>query len=188
MSAAGNDVPILFNDAMVRAILDGRKRETRRPVKPQPEWVALPSAQDGVASSRATATAPWMRGDRLWVREAFRLPEAADRFPPSYVSGAAVWWEASGPHAPTAERARPGKLRPSIHMPRWASRITLPVEEVRIEPLCAGFTKDAVTAEGFACLGDFIRAWDGIYTGPIGVEANPWVWVCRFGEPEVRCG
>lgn len=114
------DHPILMSGEMVRAVLDGRKTQTRR-LLTSPLRKAMP-------------------GDRLWVRETIEIQGV-------YTDGVRVVYEASrsrgGSEAigmattPPGIRvtAQPGKLRPSIHMPRWASRITLVVEDVRIQRL-----------------------------------------------------
>lgn len=108
------DRPIIFSAPMVRALLDGRKTQTRR-----------------------LATSPLRRcevGDRLWVRENFWLgPDWAAKMKPSEADGAAVCYSAD--ETPASEGW--SKEHPSIHMPRWASRLTLIVEAVRVEPLQA---------------------------------------------------
>ena len=131
---------IAFNGAMVRAILAGQKTQTRRVMKNPP----TPSAHFpwlGVKSLRGThsfvypnalpeilAECPYGQpGDRLWVRETHSLLEFS-------ISGRAapVWYWADGNKIPEGDYTRP---RPSIHMPRWASRIQLEVVSVRIERL-----------------------------------------------------
>lgn len=129
------DRPIMFSAPMVHALLAGTKTQTRR-----------------------LATSPLRRaepGDRLWVRESFRLPNSFDGDSPCgawcrvrrpYTPN--VFYEAGGKvKAAGANEGVPGKLRPSIHMPRWASRLTLHVEAVRVEPLQAINDSDA-RAEG----------------------------------------
>jgi hypothetical protein len=123
------DRPILFSGAMVRALLDGHKMQTRR-----------------LATSK-----PMQRvqvGDRLWVREAWlKVPATAYRcsegvaqaLNPANSDEAAIYatgWDRSIPH-----------WRPSIHMPRWASRLTLTVTETRTQPLIWIDRADAM-AEG----------------------------------------
>ena len=197
--------PIIFSAEMVRAILDGRKTQTRRIVKPQP--VALPEIEleagdvileDGtphkiVAPAKNSGNAAAGRlyrkrlrcpygqpGDRLWVRESWW--ECTDNNDsPKYV--------ADGP-PPTTDR-RQYRKRPSIHMPRWASRITLKVKAVRVERVQEIRREDAL-AEGvsggcgpnydFALFG-FKRLWDSINAKRgFGWDVNPWVWVIEF-EP-----
>lgn len=125
--------PILFSAPMVRAILEGRKSQTRR-----------------LANRRAAIVHP---GDRLWVRESWRAAEAHDRLPPRDIEreSAVVYYEADQ----LKSAWELGKLRPGIHMPRWASRLTLEVEAVRIEPLQAISEADAI-AEGV----HLIAAWN----------------------------
>jgi hypothetical protein len=117
------DRPIIFSGPMVRALLEGRKTQTRR-----------------------LATSPLRRcevGDRLWVREAFRMPDAFDHKSPAAAAkmvdpehGPNRFFEAdSAVRSAGSYTGTPGKLRPSIHMPRWASRLTLVVEDVRPEQL-----------------------------------------------------
>lgn len=189
--------PILFNAPMVRAILDGRKTQTRRIVKGQP-WPGIPFIGiDGmVATWRRdygddTSMMSLVRlshgqpGDRLWVRETwaeyadpthdYRVYYAADDD-----CGALVRW------------------RPSIHMPRWASRIDLEITAVRVERLQDISEEDAL-AEGIEGMrgqwksytdqvvvchkprASFRSLWDSINAkGGYGWDANPWVFVYEF--------
>lgn len=190
--------PILFSGAMVRAILDGRKTQTRRVVKPQPEvseqgnlmgeWLAKPL--DGLLLPRVqdiTVHCPYGQpGDRLWVRETWG-------FNPDF----------PGIHGHACYRADPGhdydgiKWKPSIHMPRAVCRLKLEITGVRVERLNDCSHADAV-AEGIApelegwtdysnpscqmCLDpiDSYRSlWDEI-NGAGAWAANPWVWVVEF--------
>lgn len=130
---------ILFSASMVRALIAGQKTQTRRLQKPR-----------------------WAEGDLLVVREAFRLPFGYDGYPPTdWVKDKErlqraqnpVHYEADGPPADAPIGAMmPGKLRPSIHMPRIASRLTLRVEGVRLQPLQAIGLADA-RDEGIVALG-----------------------------------
>jgi len=142
------DRPILFSAPMVRAILEGRKTQTRRVFVPPPPF----AAGDDITVQLATGSiAPRHKvGDRLWVREAHALvPASAYRMSdgvqqainPSDRYEAAVYrcdWERSAP-----------PWRPSIHMPRWASRLTLTVTDVRVQRLQDISEEDAI-AEGVA--------------------------------------
>lgn len=189
--------PILFNGDMVRAILEGRKTQTRRVVKPQPvvseaEAKVLSEAWD---SGFINIACPYGHpGDRLWVRETFAIvPRTAyacsdgvqQVLRPDDNHDAAVFragWE----------RSAPSRWRPSIHMPRWASRITLEIVSVRVERLNEISEQDAGD-EGFDYLrgdgnsdisGDvqrrwFRQLWESI-NGAGSWEANPWVWVVEF--------
>lgn len=134
------DRPIIFSAAMVRALLDGRKTQTRR-----------------------LATSPLSKcqaGDRLWVREAWAIPEPWGNRSAKALAESCLAAGYEFPWAPicyTANGARqnwgewrqspPGKGRPSIHMPRWASRLTLVVTEVRRQHLRDITMADSV-AEG----------------------------------------
>jgi hypothetical protein len=122
--------PILFTAPMVRAILDGRKTQTRLVLKPQQAWL-WPNAKVG---------------DLLWVREAFRTetPEQDHIAPRSLSPNLPMLFEAD---ANWSQNKTVGKLRPSMVMPRWASRITLRVTDIRVQWLQDTSEEDA-TAEG----------------------------------------
>lgn len=196
--------PILFNDAMVRAILDGSKSQTRRPVKLDAEAMAYvrsirpPIARDARALSWCPFGAP---GDLLWVRECFAIGRVFDESRaaelPIIDRDVPVWFRADG--GADESWANRGKWRPSIHMPRWASRLTLRVIDVRVERVqdiseedaraegiarhAMGWT-DGVTGYDTATARDaFSELWDDVY-GPESWVANPWVWVVSF-EQEV---
>ena len=188
--------PILFSAPMVRAILDGRKTVTRRLVKPNPHTVdggvpyadapAWAHAEPGSAVMRC----PYgVRRDRLYVRETWAAPHAYDHLPPRRIPQ-----DARIHYAATEDRG--GLLwRPSIHMPRWASRITLEVTGVRVERLRACNEVDAITegAPWAACgapqegshKAGFAQLWEQI-NGHGSWEANPWVWVIEFKAIEAK--
>lgn len=135
-------------------------------------------------------------GDRLWVREAWRAPREFDAVAPRDIPpGTDVWYEAQDnvPFHPSDF----GKLRPSMFMPRWASRITLEVTGVRVERLQDISEADAV-AEGCECDSDgwrdyqmpetqccgtaiesFRSLWNSLH-GPDAWDANPWVVALTF--------
>lgn len=147
---------ILFSAPMVRALLAGTKTQTRRVIKPDGRYrLDLVCPSDG-GPARCPQGAP---GDRLWVREAWRADVAHDALPPREIPpGSPVFMEASalnwqgGPHDGT-----PGKLRPGMFMPRWASRILLEVTEVRVERL-----QDISEADNDALLADWpLPRWFG---------------------------
>lgn len=235
--------PILFSAPMVRAILDGRKTQTRRIVKPvgnDDGFVLLDHGKgfwpyrsdDGESTSHTVRvgdklfqnetphSCPYGQpGDRLWVREAWRITahsvEEARAITEDIMSGTAVDWRAtyadrcvkelgfSREDAAMSDRFQ--KWRPSIHMPRWASRILLEVTAVRVERL-QDISEEDCLAEGVfkkvgVCeLGDVVRKPDGgeaIYlsrgqarltyqelwqsiNGTGSWTANPWVWVVEF--------
>lgn len=202
--------PILFSGAMVRAILDGRKTQTRRVVTGLPqtphgygvyfedggdEWQFQPKDEDGDPGDGEVYFVKCPYGKPatvLWVRETWGQSNG-------------VWddWE--------YHRGKPDQLlpvvyradnptygaddeywRPSIHMPRWASRITLEVTEVRVERL-QDISEDEAVAEGYDCSGLqeaatdvatvwFRTLWDEINAKRPGCswEDSPWVWAITF--------
>jgi hypothetical protein len=176
--------PILFSAPMVRAILSGTKTQTRRVVKGMallwlrpdgftPEFTALP--ENGLC--------PYGQpGDRLWVREAWRAwPDGV-----AYRADISDADLADAVHAP---------WRPSIHMHRAASRITLEITAVRVERLQDISEADA-KAEGVTrpvpMLDDdpstYVDAFGDLWAsinGPGSWDSNPWVWVIEFRRVEV---
>lgn len=206
--------PILFSGAMVRAILEGRKTQTRRVMKNQPPDDVAPItvaryhptiidrrgeqapgseifgafSNDGEWGCKSPFGEP---GDRLWVREThlnwWKLDEA-NRDGPRVFSHVAAY-------AADGYELQPGeKWIPSIHMLRAASRITLAVTGVRIERL-QSITDDDALAEGIfppgmECLigtprDGFRNLWDSLNAARgYGWEANPWVWVVEFRRIE----
>jgi len=236
--------PILFSAPMVRAILDGRKTQTRRLVTPQPirriDWSC--KGTDGIEfkwgiyaetlidhpqhpdfAKRCPYGAP---GDRLWVRETWRYADwtedgqpwiryAADdarrlceRVSSEWAARVAdIWAELSSAENVAVDgRAADRKWRPSIFLPRWASRITLAVTAVRVERLQAISEADAI-AEGIAarcdhgcsslcgcasCVGEgcqtaaaqYSALWDTINGDRAPWASNPWVWVVEFSRVE----
>lgn len=177
----------------VRGVLSGRQTQLRRVVTPQPVksdgWVG------GHYWERRRATmwkpsecwsirdlpqfCPYGKpGDRLWVREAWRLREIGEDW--SRDCGTGVAYRATDPDG------RAEKWRSSLHMPRWASRITLEVTGVRVERL-QDISHDDACAEGIestrggalACIERYRRLWESI-NGPGSWDANPWVWAVSF--------
>lgn len=190
--------PILFSGPMVRAILAGQKTQTRRVIKPvrgfehhsicKPDMAADPWAVwwHGDITDRVGCMQDCQYGkpgDTLWVREQLTRPDgeqwlyAADRQPVmvrrSDESAMVVW-------AHHKEQA----YCPSIHMPRWASRITLEITGVRVERLQEISAADAVVegCESYTPYDQFRALWSTIHAvdGPNGWAANPWVWVVSF--------
>ncbi|USR38108.1 hypothetical protein L1F06_015665 [Ectopseudomonas hydrolytica] len=222
--------PILFSAAMVRAILEGRKTVTRRVVKHQPDvpvtdaiprrnyphgpatvdwyWRPQHGHLNGVPSNGWDFKCPYGQpGDRLWVRETWRgvvkisppdspmelgvaryVPDRDECFRLEYA----------------ATQVRDDEpWRPSIHMPRWASRILLEITDVRVERL-QNITAQQARAEGisplpggrFHCGHDeegevtskspitaFAWLWNSI-NGEDAWAGNPWVWVVEFKRVE----
>ena len=195
------DKPIIFSAPMVRALLDGRKTQTRRVLKPQPNMLnggrPLNDGRGSYSIEAGWKHLPCTRGDRLWVREAFRGSKDYDAYPPREWSHWPVHYEADGAPDPRDEVGENGKLRSSIHMPRWASRLTLTVTDVRVQRLqeisgedclaegvqCA--TCDAMKASAchgrgcFASIDAYRTLWNSLH-GPGAWEANPWVAAYSF--------
>ena len=202
--------PILFSGPMVRAILDGRKTMTRRVLKRQPhegvdavEWqdhiivgMNVPDQsgfammRGGVIESEAIRCPYGAPGDRLWVREAHWHREVFHADCLNDYEYCATCERPDGSLDPNDYHNMNGYWRkcPSIHMPRWASRINLEITGVRVERLQDITDADAL-AEG-ACHPD-PRAKDGCYrsafeglwesiNGAASWDANPFVWVVEF--------
>lgn len=170
--------PILFNTEMVRAILDGRKTVTRRPVKfgrgQNLAWSGyVPDGSVLYGSNNIPAVkAPYQPGDILWVRETWTPVPGG-----SYIYKASV-------ECPDAWR---GTWHPSIHMPREAARLFLRVTGVRAERL-QEIDDKGVLAEGLEIGCYFDDLWNSTIKpkdrGTYGWEANPWVWVIEFERCE----
>ena len=203
--------PILFSGPMVRAIREGRKTQTRRVVKPQPSPCGLRKLRD--ADIQATGLDPslWygadpfteaikcpygQPGDRLWVRETWRLLDSSkecacyDDCQCSQYHGKPIY---------RANSDSDDKWQPSIFMPRWASRITLEIVSVRVERINEITEQDAIS-DGIECRGGkwgvdgvgvglgwmsphgaFRELWDSINSSRgYGWDSNPWVWVITF--------
>lgn len=224
--------PILFSAPMVRAILAGTKTQTRRVVSrelkhpgwtsytlfgpsqnnPQQTYVLYECGPDYPDDEDDKVRCPYADrpGDRLWVREAFTIGYPVH---PDATEYSAIPWTGADPQrdgkvfyrASFDEKPDEARMvwRPSIHMPRWASRITLEVTDVRVERLQDISPKDAI-AEGLTFrpgthgsygvpgLNDdnplfwrispvdaYMHLWESI-NGPGSWDANPWVWVVEF--------
>lgn len=208
--------PILFSAPMVRALLDGSKTQTRRTVKPAPMMIKdqRTTPFDGEAVElmslleQSGKRCPYGQpGDRLWARENFQpfLNDDCDGD-----MRLANWKTGENYHCSfpatdgihefmDAEDNLKSSVKPSIHMPRWASRITLEVTGVRVERLQDISEADAI-AEGIAVtsngcyhcgfdeLGEiecrspvtaYAWLWNSI-NGPGSWAENPWVWVIEF--------
>lgn len=191
--------PILFSAPMVRALLDGSKTQTRRVVKGwQLEWLLPPISfsPEYVAHPENHACPYGQTGERLWVRETWARDD----------EDGALMYRADLGRDMGADAWEQGRLegvpryrwRPSIHMPRTASRMRLDVTGVRVERLQAISRGDAM-AEGcpFANMAAgqdprdwYADLWNAI-NGAGAWDANPWVWVVEFQrcpnlQPNVR--
>ena len=211
--------PILFRDWEVRAILDGRKTQTRRVMKVQPYPDSIVTVEhyhptvidrhgdmqpgkeifgahwdDGERGLRCPYGAP---GDALWVRETWCQGADDGRQVPLRM---ATLYRADGEHVTLSDGdgfmqtnrdgSEKSPWRPSIHMPRRASRITLRITDVRVERL-QDISEDDARAEGWpgpftetgfpiaSPLAWFANVWTNI-NGPSAWDANPWVWVIAF--------
>lgn len=193
---------MIFNGEMVRAIIDGRKTQTRRPIKwkqtrftevaERDDGSLWPWAEDCERGGDIWFTCPFGEvGDRIWVRETWAEAGASAPDLKLYRANYPDHVPAHYENVPPAEEIR---WTPSIHMPRWASRITLEITAVRVERLNAISEEDA-QAEGVqpACYEitppeaayrvSFGEAWRDIY-GEESWAANLWVWVIEFKRVE----
>ncbi|HCI7056183.1 TPA: hypothetical protein NPQ16_000403 [Klebsiella pneumoniae] len=228
---------MIFNSEMVRAILDGRKTQTRRIMKVQPEpsksrpgdfWFSSKKLESMVhVSDLVPGNSPIADchlffqehccpfgavGDRIWVRETWQaIHDYCDenghvderRYARSIPRHRGNYWhpvyEEAWGNESREDREFP--WRPSIHMPRWASRILLEITNVRVERLNSISQEDA-KAEGMELTGwrptysdpdsggevwtpydNFAQLWESIY-GDESWNSNPWVWVIEFKRVE----
>lgn len=210
-----SEKPILFSGEMVRAILEGRKTQTRRILKVQPidilpmkipnMWVTLRiKDQKNPENNRGNLIGcRYGRvGDRLWVRESFR--ELIDLGAGTDSSGDYYEYKADG----LPDYNPDVKWKPSIHMPREASRITLEIVSVRVERL-QEITKSDAKAEGVSnvwhwdkdrnakhpehfsrgalstYVANYSVLWDKLNKERgYGWNVNPFVWVVEFKKVE----
>ncbi|MDD5397412.1 MAG: hypothetical protein PHW24_05170 [Candidatus Moranbacteria bacterium] len=171
--------PILFSGEMVWAILEGRKTQTRRVIKPQPNKL---KTEQGLLFAQYPNDEYWYglkcnygyAGDHLWVRESWR-PLDDDISVSKLGPGDTIYYRAD-----YVGEALDGKWRPSIHMPRWASRITLEIVNVRVERV-QDISEEDAEAEGTKSIDSFHILWDIInHARDYGWETNPWVWKICF--------
>jgi hypothetical protein len=202
--------PIIFNTEMVRAILDGRKTQTRRIVSKK--WLTLvekvleANGKWVWDTADAELTTPYGRpGDILWVRETVCIPPVnwADKTQECIRDDSGNWRHIAYRADASCEDGMHDyglKWTPSIHMPKWAAQIFLRVTDLRVERL-QNITEADGQAEGIEriSLGPdeidgvqvhpmtstyraaFSAAWDAIYSKRgFGWQNNPWVWVAEF--------
>lgn len=226
---SGREIGLTFQDDLVRAILAGRKVRTRRPPRVQPttdleghEGELFHCTGQGKYRSGPPSGPFGVPGDRIWVREAWRIG-AWRKTEEGYFSHFAVdyrssperketpllevpdedeankWrdrllYELHSKNVPYPYRWEPGqaplKWHPSIHMPRWACRLVLPITSISFERL-QDITDEQAIEEGvvdplLGCHGlnprtIFKHLWDSIYAGRgLGWDANPWVFNVGF--------
>ncbi len=182
-------------------ILEGKKTQTRRVaglsiINQNPEnWKLDIQLDDGTGcflprTSNDPVKVVFLKcpygqaGSTLWCRETWSTERHLDNLSPSQIGEAAtvpLWYKAD-----VKDRSLPirGKWRPSIFMPRWASRITLEITEIRVERLQEITEEDAV-AEGVPsdptiAIYEFSRLWDSLNGKKYPWASNPWVWVISF--------
>jgi hypothetical protein len=217
------DRGMIFNAEMVRALLNGNKTQTRRPLKNQPiidmplskgPMIRIGSAKyESFNPMRMIRRCPFGQvGDRIWVRETW-MPDAPRNgewpdyefygggmrplslIPNEYRNHHNCIYRASWDDELTG-------WKPSIHMPRWASRITLEITDVRVERLQDISASDAISeglthidyegdSWGFSggnptgygsATGAYQALWNSLYGN---WNDNPWVWAIRFKKVEV---
>lgn len=251
--------PILMSAPMIRALLDGRKTQTRRVVKPQPSsvdyvfstiasttgkksevgkhhWVTVsPDRLRIIDDSQPVFSCPYGQpGDQLWVRETWGILHpngkmagmptfeferyTQDDYTAHFSGAGSVVYKADGKEYEKADGYKSalkkslqcaGRWRPSIHMPRWASRLTLELTDVRVERLQAISDEDCfaegidpetdetyLAAEHYRLGGVSLRGgtpercayaalWESI-NGPGSWDANQWVWVLTFRVHQIN--
>ncbi|EEY6015107.1 hypothetical protein EGC33_21440 [Escherichia coli] len=192
---------MIFNDEMVRAILEGRKTQTRRPVKNVRADNCLvirkpTKKRNGVYTHVMDAPehglCPFGNvGDHIWVRETFNAFWLDNDVIQEIKDGVSLASELCDYKADYSDSSKPAEgWTPSIHMPRWASRILLEITDVRVERLHDMSEADAkaegatpatykITPPEAVYRVGFGDIWRGIY-GQENWLSNPWVWVIEF--------
>ncbi len=189
---------MIFNAEMVRALLDGRKTQTRRIIKdctvgrdPISKFIKIGKKFIGCypedVPELIRECCPYgVPGDRIWVRETWAEAGASAPDLKLYRANYPEHVPSIYENVPPAEEIR---WTPSIHMPRTASRILLEITDVRVERL-RSMSQDDARAEGvIAASGPmeaglaFRELWDSIY-GDESWNSNPWVWVIKFKRIE----
>lgn len=240
------DIPVLFSAPMVRALIEGRKTQTRRLLYRKTKNLRTavlhdryrPDGLGSITPHEAWTLSSWANakpGDRLWVREAWRTFVSLDGVAPSDLltglRGAGIAFEAGGGASiskipqrefradyslePRADRAAFGRRRAAMHMPLWASRLTLHVTEVGVHRL-HDISEDDAEAEGIFEVetGDargcwtwhgapdflgcwkassaYLKLWAALH-GEMSAQVNPWVVAIGFrtvmaniGAPEAQ--
>lgn len=230
---ARRERPILFSAPMVRAILDGRKTQTRRVIKPQPpsiqsvknragdgyhwmncadqkapdEWRPVGPVWAVMKEIELNGGKPRLKcrfgiaGDYLWIREgSIQLGHEIPgrnwqyRWPKFEAERGADWFDRNCLYTADLDHNsryydEPHGTLNKLFMPRWASRVTLNIKSIRVEPL-QNITEEDAIAEGVQCAGvpasltnrgAFAKLWTHI-NGPDSWDANPWVWAISFSK------
>lgn len=178
--------PIIFSTEMVRAILEGRKTQTRRVIKPQAhhyvsdllqpflfypckEGEAFGDIDKQISSPYGYPWKEWKRekeNDRLWVRETYCIIDDKIYYKSDKDYSSMMRW------------------KPSIFMPREASRITLEIINIRVEHVqdipYEDRVKEGITFKPGLSLHEFRKLWNSIHKRENRWEDNPWVWVIEF--------
>jgi hypothetical protein len=205
------ETPILFSTPMVQAILEGRKTQTRRIIKPQP---STPSHITYLINEPIHICPYGLAGDTLWVRETWATSKALNHTKPSdLLPGFGCEYKAGGTSLHGINNlVDRGRWRTSIHMPKVAARIWLEITDVRVERLRDISEKDAINEGieklqyGKPGLNQYsVKTKDGIkygystncetakecfnelwasINGQESLETNPWVWVIDFKRIE----
>lgn len=197
------DHPILFSAPMVRALLDGRKTQTRRILKPQPYPLeGMPGYWNasGAVGGRIVTSAEdlarlhrFAKGDRLWVRETLKRDDGSWIYAADGLGVGLPQDDPRIPHMVAWAHHKEGDTCVSIHMPRWASRLTLTVTDVRVQRLQAITPADCIAEGAFRPTAtpmtvdcetrdprdDFAALWRSI-NGRDSWDANPWVTATTF--------
>ncbi|WP_455797450.1 hypothetical protein [Clostridium butyricum] len=201
--------PILFNTAMVQAILDSRKTTTRRIIKVNTDLDFIGCSSTGGDFDTASfgkgcyekildakiierVKAPYMPGDIIYVRETWGISNPLGDFAMNNRTAEYVYKAgySKGERIPMVREQEKnlGVWKPSIHMPKDAARIFLKVTSARVERL-QDITEDGIRAEGITeewpphAMDKFRKLWDST-TKEYRWETNPWVWVIEFERIE----
>lgn len=182
--------PILFSSPMVHALLDDTKTQTRRIVKGMAlEWLQTGMFTPEYVAMPQNDMCPYGKvGDRIWVREAWRAAKDLDGLSPAGIGekcvdqgyrkpwapiqyeadGSRVNWAGWGLGKTMEDADAPGRLRASMHMPRWACRLVLEIVSVRVELLNNISDQDAI-AEGIERHPEHESCWK---RGPLHGDQN----------------
>jgi hypothetical protein len=179
--------PIIFSTEMVKAILDGRKTQMRKVIKPQPDEIGIIKCVTNMGKDsfldvvNDKGLSEYRLGGILWVRETF------------FEYKSAYYYKSDNRHVELEKLGITFKWKPSIHMPRAAARIFLRVLGVRVERVqdiseadaklegVALMTTPNITGTGRSYTQGFGELWNSINAKRgFGWDANPWVWVYDF--------